>query len=270
MRLVRYQADGASRVGIESVEGIFPTRFSDTIELIRSGGQPEPSSNPVRPERLLAPIGRPGKIFGSGINFRGHLDENPDGVLPTKPGFFSKLPSSVIGPDEEIVIPAPERQLDFEVEVGIVVGAAARSVPRERALEHVFGYTVLNDVSARDLQFGGGDIVLGKGLDTFCPMGPRLVTVDELGDAAGLRLATYLNGVQMQEGNTSDWLFDVATLIEFLSSYLTLEPGDVITTGTPAGVGFFREPQVFMQPGDRVRVEVDRIGALENDVISGW
>lgn len=269
MRLVRYRHEGRERVGIESGAGVMPTRFDDVIRLIESGERPEPAGEPVVPERILAPVARPGKIFGSGINFNSHLDENPTGVLPTHPGFFSKLPSSVIGPGDPIVIPEPERDVDYEVELAIVVGAPARRIPRERALDHVLGYTIVHDVSARDLQFAG-DIVLGKGLDSFCPMGPAIVTVDELGDASGLDIATYVNGEKLQEGNTSQWLFDIATIVEYLSAYVTLEPGDVITTGTPAGVAAFRDPPPYLKPGDEVTVEVEGIGRLTNPVVAGW
>lgn len=269
MRLVRYDDGAGSRIGIEDERGVSPTRFADVVELVLSGDTPESAGEPVQPDRILAPVRRPGKIFGSGVNFRSHLEENPSGVLPEQPGFFSKLPSSVVGPGDPIVIPAPERQVDYEVELAIVVGRAARAVPAARALEHVLGYTIVHDVSARDLQFAG-DMVLGKGLDTFCPMGPAIVTVDELGDASELELATYVNGERMQHGSTSQWLFGVATLVEFLSAHVTLEPGDVITTGTPAGVGTFREPPVYLRPGDEVSVEVEGIGRLTNPVTAGW
>lgn len=269
MRLVRYRHQGHEGVGIETEGGVAPTRFDDMIELIESGETPEPTGDPIEPERILAPIARPRKIFGSGVNFRSHQQENPKAVLPTQPGFFSKLPSSVVGTGDPIVVPTPERLVDYEVELVIVVGATARRVPRERALEHVFGYSVVNDVSARDLQFAG-DIVLGKGLDSFCPFGPAIVTVDEVGDASNLELATYVNGEQLQQGNTDDWLFDVGTMIEFLSSHLTLEAGDVITTGTPAGVAAFRDPAPYLRPGDEVVVEVSGIGRLTNQVVAGW
>jgi len=270
MRLVRYGDAAADHgIGIEDDHGVAPTRFETIVELVLSGESPEPVGEPVNPTRILAPVERPGKILGSGVNFRSHLDENPSGVLPEQPGFFSKLPSSVIGPGDPIVIPAPERQVDYEVELAIVIGRAARAVPAARALEHVLGYTIVHDVSARDLQFAG-DMVLGKGLDTFCPIGPAIVTVDELGDASGLELATYVNGERMQRGNTSQWLFGVARLVEFLSAYVTLEPGDVVTTGTPAGVGTFRRPPVYLQPGDEVTVEVEGIGRLTNPVVAGW
>jgi 2-keto-4-pentenoate hydratase/2-oxohepta-3-ene-1,7-dioic acid hydratase in catechol pathway len=270
VRLVRYRHHGSEFVGIETESGVIPTQFADMVELIGSGQRPEPIGESIEPERILAPIARPGKIFGSGINFRSHLDENPAGVLPDEPGFFSKLPSAVVGPGDPIVIPTPEREVDYEVELAIVIGAACRRVPSARAFEHVFGYTIVHDVSARDLQFKEGGLTLGKGLDTFCPMGPAIVTVDELGDASSLELATHLNGERMQHVSTSDWLFGVATMVEFLSVHVTLEPGDVITTGTPAGVGTFRNPPIYLRPGDEVTVEVERIGRLTNPVLAGW
>jgi 2-keto-4-pentenoate hydratase/2-oxohepta-3-ene-1,7-dioic acid hydratase in catechol pathway len=269
MRIVRYRDATGDRLGIEHESGLLPTRFADVASLVAAGGRVEPDGSVTRPTRLLAPVRRPGKIFGSGVNFRSHLEENPGAVLPRQPSFFSKLPSSVIGPDDPIVLPAPDRSVDYEVELGIVVGAPARNVEREQALDHILGYTIVHDVSARDLQFAG-DIVLGKGLDTFCPMGPAIVTVDELGDASALDLATYVNGERLQHGNTSEWIFDVRTIVEFLSAHVTLETGDVITTGTPAGVGYFRQPQVYLQSGDIVTVEVEGIGQLTNPVVAGW
>ena len=269
MRIVRYRDERDSGLAVETASGLRRTQFATVTDAVAS-------SEPLRPDgavgasaKVLAPVARPGKIFGSGVNFKGHLEENPAGVLPEQPGFFSKLPSSVIDPGDPIVIPSPESQVDWEVELAIVVGKTARSVDRKRALDHVFGYTIVHDVSARDLQFAG-DIVLAKGLDSFCPMGPAIVTVEELGEASGLELATYVNGARMQQGTTADWLFDVPTIIEFLSARLTLEPGDVITTGTPAGVGAFRSPQVYLQPGDEVTVEVEGIGRLTNPVVAGW
>jgi 2-keto-4-pentenoate hydratase/2-oxohepta-3-ene-1,7-dioic acid hydratase in catechol pathway len=271
VRLVRYAHDGNVRLGIEEAESglVRPTDFEDARALAAAGTRPTATGKAVTPDRLLAPIERPGKIFGSGVNFASHLDENPAGVLPQQPGFFSKLPSSVIGPSEPIVIPSPERLVDYEDELAIVIGTTARNVRKEDALGHVLGYTIVHDVSARDLQFAG-DMVLGKGLDSFCPMGPAIVTVDELGDASGLELETHVNGERLQHGNTSSWLFDVATLVEFLSRHVTLDPGDVITTGTPAGVGTFRQPQRYLAPGDEVTVSIERIGRLTNPVVAGW
>lgn len=270
MRVVRYTDAGRHGLGIETDDGVLPveatclTEIVDDVVIASSGGRT------LHPDRILAPIDRPGKILGSGVNFRGHLEENPKGVLPTVPEFFSKLPSSVIGPGDPIVIPHPDRKVDYEVELAIVIGSTTRNVTREQALEYVFGYTIVHDVSARDLQFQPNGVTLGKGLDSFCPIGPAVVTVDELGDASGLELATYLNGERVQAGNTSAWLFGVATIVEYLSSMVTLEPGDIVTTGTPAGVGCFRSPELYLQPGDEVTVEVEGIGRLTNPVVAGW
>ena len=269
MRLVTCIADGAQVVGVETDGAIRRTKFASLVQLIASG-EPPTLGEPVEPERMLAPIPRPGKILGSGVNFKNHLDENPAGVLPTRPFFFSKLPSSVIGPDEPIVIDSPERKVDFEVELGVVIGRAAKNVDESDALGHVFGYTVVHDVSARDIQFVDNQITIGKGLDTFCPLGPAVVTADEVANVDNLKLRTEINGEVMQDGCTADWLFSIPYLVSYLSSYFTLEPGDVVTTGTPAGVGCFRNPERYLTPGDVVTVEVEAIGALTNPVTAGY
>jgi 2-keto-4-pentenoate hydratase/2-oxohepta-3-ene-1,7-dioic acid hydratase in catechol pathway len=223
----------------------------------------------VEPERLLAPL-RPGKMLFCGVNYPEHADENPDAVMPKEPFFFAKLPSAIVGPDEPIRIPSPDTQTDYEVELAFVIGSTARRVARDRALEHVFGYTVANDVSARDVQFRDMQITLGKNPDTFCPLGPWVVTADEIPDPSSLHVATYVNGEERQRGATASWLFDVPTLIEFLSRSITLEPGDLVTTGTPAGVAAFRDPPPWLAPGDEVAVEVDAIGRLTSPVQAGW
>jgi 2-keto-4-pentenoate hydratase/2-oxohepta-3-ene-1,7-dioic acid hydratase in catechol pathway len=228
---------------------------------------------PLDAVQLLAPIHRPGKILGSGINYAGHKQENPGAVMPTAPGYFAKLPSAVIGPGEPIVLPYPAAQVDYEVELAVVIGRPARGVPRERALEHVFGYTVVNDVSARDVQFrepGAQWITYGKGFDTFCPMGPELVLADEVPDPSRLRLRSYVNGELRQDAPTAEMLFPVPVLIEHWSRHITLDPGDVLATGTPAGCGTFRHPPLWLKPGDAVSVEVDQIGRLTNPVVRGW
>jgi 2-keto-4-pentenoate hydratase/2-oxohepta-3-ene-1,7-dioic acid hydratase in catechol pathway len=226
----------------------------------------------VRPDRLLAPIPRPGKLLFSGVNYRSHKDENPDGVLPTKPGFFSKLPSSVIAPGEEIRIPREDAQTDYEVELAVVIGRTASRVSREEALDYVFGYTVTNDLSERVVQMAEGQITLGKGFDTFCPMGPSIVLTDEIPDPSTLTVSSYVNGERRQFASTSEFLFDVPTYIAYISRWVTLEPGDVLGTGTPAGVGYFVKPfgAGFLKPGDVVDVEVERIGRISNPVVAGW
>jgi 2,4-didehydro-3-deoxy-L-rhamnonate hydrolase len=221
--------------------------------------------------RLLAPIPRPGKILCSGVNYRAHKEENPDAVMPDTPGFFSKLPTTVIGPGQPIVHPKIAQQVDYEVELAIVIGRTMRHIPEAEVMSCIAGYTILHDVSARDFQFRlprDNNITLGKNFDTFAPTGSCLVTADELIDPANLRLRTYLNGQVMQDGWTGDWVFPLPQLLCFLSQVMTLEPGDIVTTGTPAGVGVFRKPQVFLKPGDRVVLEIEGIGQLENPVVA--
>ncbi len=218
--------------------------------------------------KLLAPIPRPGKILCSGINYRGHLRENPGAKMPTEPFFFSKLPSAIIGPGVPIVHPKGTRQLDYEVEFAVVIGRTMRRTQECDVMGCVAGYTILHDVSARDVQFKDNQITLGKNFDTFCPLGPCIVTTDELIDPANVKLRSLVNGRLMQDGSTSDWVFPLPVLLNRLSQVMTLEPGDVVSTGTPAGVGVFRQPPVFLKPGDAVRLEVEGIGVLENPVVA--
>ena len=217
--------------------------------------------------KLLAPVPRPGKILCSGLNYRSHVEENPNAKFLADPRFFAKLPNTVIGPGAPIRHPGEKYQVDYEVELAVVIGRAMpRATPAERALEHVFGYTILHDVSARYIQFKDNNEVMGKNFDTFCPLGPCLVTADEIPDPAGLRLRTLLNGQVMQDGTNADWCFPLPRLLAWLSQAMTLEPGDIVSTGTPAGIGWFRQPQVFLQPGDVCRLEIEGIGVLENPV----
>jgi 2,4-didehydro-3-deoxy-L-rhamnonate hydrolase len=218
--------------------------------------------------RLLAPIPRPGKILCSGINYLSHKEENPNAVLPESPFFFSKLPSVVIGTGSPIVHPNASKQVDYEVELAVVIGRVLHRTQPDQVMQGVAGYTILHDVSARDVQFKDNQITLGKNFDTFAPMGPCIVTADELPDPGNLRLRTTLNGQVMQDGSTRDWLFPLPKLLSALSQVMTLEPGDVVTTGTPAGVGVFRKPPVFLKPGDRIVLEIEKIGQLENVVVA--
>jgi 2,4-diketo-3-deoxy-L-fuconate hydrolase len=277
MRLVTYAADGVRRVAVRRDGELVDTGYDDMIDLIRAGAEgveraarAAESGEPVRAARLLAPVPRPGKILCSGINYASHKEENPGAVFPEEPFFFSKLPTAVIGPGEPIVIPRPETNTDYEVELAMVIGRTGKRLTQESALEYVFGWTILHDVSARDVQFKDNQITLGKGPDTFSPIGPEIVTSEELGDWSTLRVSATLNGEVMQDSPTSDMLFSPARLLEFLSAYATLEPGDVVSTGTPAGVGCFRDPPVYLSPGDEVTVSVDRIGDLTNPVAAGW
>jgi len=223
-------------------------------------------SYPFDAVKIIAPLPRPGKILCSGINYRGHKDENPDAKMPTEPFFFSKLPTAVIGPGEPIVKPTQTNQMDYEVEFAVVIGRTMKRTVDSEVMSCIAGYTILHDVSARDVQFKDNQITLGKNFDSFCPLGPCIVTADDLPDPGKVRLRSVLNGKVMQDGSTADWVFPLPRLLSFLSGIMTLEPGDVVSTGTPAGVGAFRKPQVFLKPGDLVRLEIEGIGVLENPV----
>jgi 2-keto-4-pentenoate hydratase/2-oxohepta-3-ene-1,7-dioic acid hydratase in catechol pathway len=217
--------------------------------------------------KLCAPIPRPGKIIGVGLNYNDHAAEvgRPKQSIPR---LFVKVSSSVIGPGSTVAIPPGVTKLDFEVELAVVIGKRATRVTEADAIGHVAGYTILNDLSAREFQFDvtPGQTSLAKSMDGFCPMGPWIVTSDELGDGAGLGIRTFVNGDKLQDGTTSDLILSVAALVAYISRYMTLEPGDIIATGTPAGVGAFRKPPVFLKGGDRVKLEIDRIGTLETTI----
>jgi 5-carboxymethyl-2-hydroxymuconate isomerase len=215
---------------------------------------------------LQAPL-RPGKIVAIGLNYRRHAAES--GVAPpTAPLIFAKFPSSVVGPTAEIVVDRRLTQsVDWEAELGVVVGTRMRNVAAGDALRHVFGYTVVNDVSARDAQSGDGQWVRAKSMDTFCPTGPVVVGAGEIPDPQALRLWTAVNGEVMQDASTADMIFGVAELLAYCSSNFTLEPGDLLITGTPWGVGVVREPPITLQPGDVVQTGVDGIGTLRNRVV---
>jgi 2-keto-4-pentenoate hydratase/2-oxohepta-3-ene-1,7-dioic acid hydratase in catechol pathway len=210
-------------------------------------------------------VPRPRKVICIGLNYRDHAAEA--GLpIPERPLFFSKFPTSVIGPGDAIEIPPGSVQVDYEAELGVVIGRRARMVAREHALDCVLGYTNVNDVSARDFQFADGQWQRGKSPDTFCPMGEAIVTGDELGDPHHLAIRLRVNGKTLQDSRTDQLVFGVDVLISFLSQTITLEPGDLIATGTPPGVGFARKPPIFLQAGDEVEVEIEGLGILRNGV----
>ena len=222
---------------------------------------------PLEGVQLLAPLPRPGKVVAVGRNYADHAKET--GVAPFEaPRIIAKLPSSVCGPGSRVLRPPGVAKLDFEVELAVVIGSLARRVPRAQALAHVAGYTVLDDVSAREFQFdvNPAQTTFAKSMDGFCPMGPWLVSADEIPDPQTLDLRCEVNGELMQQGHTADMLFPVARLIEYLSGFMALEPGDVIATGTPAGIGAFRSPPRWLQPGDQIRMAISRIGRLEHSI----
>jgi 2-keto-4-pentenoate hydratase/2-oxohepta-3-ene-1,7-dioic acid hydratase in catechol pathway len=223
---------------------------------------------PLSAVRLLAPLARPGKIVAIGLNYRDHCRET-NTTPPEQPLVFTKFTSSLNHPGGEIVWSTElTQQVDYEAELAVVIGKTCKEVSEQEALSYVFGYTIANDVSARDLQLGDGQWVRGKSLDTFCPLGPVLVTAGEIPDPQALRIRCWLNDKLVQNSNTSEMIFPVARLVSFCSQAFTLEPGDVLLTGTPHGVGMSRQPQLFMKHGDRVAVEIEGLGRLENFCIS--
>jgi 2-keto-4-pentenoate hydratase/2-oxohepta-3-ene-1,7-dioic acid hydratase in catechol pathway len=222
------------------------------------------TGQPVAEAELMAPVPRPGKVVAIGRNYKEHAEE--EGVEPpAAPLIFAKWPSSVVGHGAEIRWdPGLTGQVDYEAELAVVIGRVARRVAVADALDHVLGYTCLNDVSARDLQFGDGQWTRGKSLDTFCPIGPVLVTADEIGDVQDLVISCTVDGELLQEARTSQMYFSVAEIVSYCSMAFTLEPGDIVATGTPSGVGVFRTPPRFLVDGQRVAVAIERIGVLEN------
>ncbi|HWB54857.1 MAG TPA: fumarylacetoacetate hydrolase family protein, partial [Tepidisphaeraceae bacterium] len=224
----------------------------------------------LRIDRLLAPL-IPTDILCIGLNYRKHAAESASPV-PVNPMLFIKASNTLNDPFAPIIVPRLSKQIDYENELAIVIGKIAKYVSREHALEYVFGYTIANDVSARDWQreksLGGGQFARGKSFDTFCPLGPYITTADEIPNPNALWIKTTLNGQLMQDHTTADMIFDVPALIESLSSTMTLRPGSVILTGTPHGVGFARNPPVFLQAGDKIACEIQNLGRLENSVIA--
>jgi len=219
--------------------------------------------------RLLAPVPRPGKFLGVGGNFESHLQEaaHLGFKRPTAPIWFNKQTTSAAGPFDPILLPRDSAELDYEGELGLVIGRRCRRLSVEQALEAVAGYVVCNDVSVRDWQMRSPTATIGKSFDSHGPFGPWLVTPDEVGDPQALRMRTWVNGELRQDGSTAEMLFGCAQLLADLSRFCTLEPGDVIACGSPAGCGGLRNPPAYLRPGDRVRVEIERVGAIENHVI---
>jgi len=221
---------------------------------------------PAQDAYWFAPVPRPGKLICIGLNYRDHAKE-AGMPLPEKPVVFSKFSSAVIGPGEPVVIPRTSQKVDYEAELAVVIGRRAKNVSADRAYDYVLGYTAFNDVSARDFQFADGQWQRGKSCDTFAPMGQTIVTTDTITDPHKLSIKLKLNGEIMQDSNTDQLIFGVPRLIQFISQSITLEPGDVIATGTPSGVGFARKPPVFLKPGDEMEVLIEGIGGLGNPVV---
>ena len=286
MRLVSYDDGAGDRLGIEAAAGRIwssralgrglPASMTGLLEggemalaALRSAARSATDAGrpgDVDPSTRIAPVPRPSKIIAVGLNYRDHVEEQGGRVkVPQSPVLFAKFPSAVIGHGATVEWdPQLTEAVDLEAELAIVIGRLARRVSRDDAFDHVLGYTCDNDVTARDLQYGDRQFVRGKSLDTFCPMGPAVVTRDELPDPGSLAVRSWRNDELMQESNTSHLIFDVPYLVSFCSQAFTLLPGDVICTGTPSGVGYFREPKVLMGDGDVMSVEVEGVGRLTN------
>lgn len=245
---------------IEIIEGGAPM-----LERVRAALTSAPRL-PRSAVRLEAPV-RPGQVLCSGVNYKGHAEENPNAKMPTEPFFFAKLPGSVVGPEVGVVKPKETDQMDYEVEFAAVIGKPLHKASETDVMPAIFGYTLLNDISARDVQFKDNQITIGKNFAGFAPIGPVIVTADALPRPDDVALKTRLNGRTLQDGSTSDWLFPLPRLIAFLSRYVPLRPGDIVTTGTPAGVGIFQKPPVFMKAGDVVEIEASGIGILRTPIV---
>ncbi|MDP8904560.1 MAG: fumarylacetoacetate hydrolase family protein [Chloroflexota bacterium] len=219
---------------------------------------------PIDSVELLPPVPRPGKIVAVGVNYRSHAEEQ-NREPPASPVIFAKFPSAVVAHGVDVCWdPQLTQAVDFEAELAVVIGRTARHVDEAAGLDHVLGYACLNDVSARDLQYADRQFTRAKSLDTFCPLGPALVTADEVGDPQALAIRSFVNGELMQSASTAEMIFGVARLVSFCSAAFSLDPGDVIATGTPAGVGWFREPRRMLRDGDEVVIEIERVGRLVN------
>lgn len=287
------RGDNRTRVGILSGDGVVdistlhPSAPASMLELIQQGRDTwrrmadhasdvsRGRSYAIGEIRWHAPIPRPAKnVFCLGRNYADHVKEaakarGQEFKLPTHPVFFTKPPTTVIGPFDDIIWDRQvTQQVDWEAELGVIIGVGGKNIRRDAALSHVFGYTVINDVSARDLQSAHVQFFKGKSLDTFCPMGPVIVTADEFGDPHRKAVKLRVNGVEKQNGNTSDMIFPIDQTIEVLSRGCTVEPGDIISTGTPEGVGMGRTPQEWLAVGDEMETEVEGIGTLRNKVVS--
>jgi len=233
------------------------TRARDVLRT-RSDG-----SFSVEDLRLGPPLPDPDKILCLGFNYAEHASELSE-KIPLAPNIFAKFRNCLVGPDDPIMLPAVSQEIDYEGELAVVIGTRCRNVTEADALSYVAGYSAFDDVSARDLQFQTSQFTAGKALDTFAPMGPGIALTEEVGDPQSLRIRTRVNGAVMQDGATADMVFPVAATISFISRLMTLEPGDIIATGTPYGVGYKRTPPVYLRPGDTVEVEIERVGCIRN------
>lgn len=269
MRLVTFQpAGGAPQAGI--VEGSQVRGLGTDMISICASGQVPATSGPsfeLSSVKLFAPIPRPPKLICVGLNYRDHAAESRS-EIPKVPTIFNKFTNVVIGPGESIVLPKASRKPDYEAEFTFVIGRGGRHISAANAMDHVFGYTIVNDVSARDFQTATTQWLMGKTFDTFAPMGPWIVTKDEIADPHNLDISLEIGGETLQKSNTRELVFRIPELVEFISTVVTLEPGDVVATGTPAGVGFARRPPRWLKPGEEVIIRIAQIGELRNPTVS--
>ena len=261
----------------DRVIGLAGAGFNDMLSVVASGPQGRAriadlvhnsaadATIPLASVQLLAPIPRPPKLICVGLNYRDHAAEARQ-EIPKVPTIFAKFSNVVIGPGQAIVLPRNSRKPDYEAEFAFVIGTGGRHIPSYEWQQHVFGYTAFNDVSARDFQMATSQWMIGKTFDTFAPMGPCLVSADEIADPHALDISLRIGGETLQHSNTRELIFKIPDLVAYLSSVVTLEPGDVVATGTPAGVGFARTPPRYLQPGEEVIVSIEGIGELRNPV----
>jgi 2-keto-4-pentenoate hydratase/2-oxohepta-3-ene-1,7-dioic acid hydratase in catechol pathway len=261
MKLVTYQAGGRTRTGVLTDDGVLDSGFATMSALLAAGTPTQPSGDPVQPERLLPPVTDPGKIACIGLNYLSHAQEQ-EAEPPETPTFFAKYRNALTAPGGDVRLPAYSSKVDYEAEVAFVIGRRAKDVPEADALDHVAGYMLLNDLSARDVQFATPQWMPGKIFDGAAPCGPWLVTPGEAGPHDAIEIRLTLNGEEMQNGSTADLVHSIPALVTYLSKLMTLEPGDVVSTGTPAGVGSLRKPRVWLKPGDEVVVESPTLGRL--------
>ena len=282
MRFVTFEQESHVEPGVlvdNAVMGLRDAGFDDLLSLIAGGAEaldrvarwlesaPTGWLIPLENVRLHAPIPRPPKIICVGLNYRDHAEES-NLTIPEVPTIFCKFPTAVAAPGADVVLPKASAKPDYEAEFGVVIGKGGRYISADRWQDHVFGYTIVNDVSARDYQMATSQWIMGKTFDTFAPFGPAIVTADEIENPHALDISLTLSGEVVQSSNTRNLIFGVPRLIEFLSSVFTLEPGDLISTGTPGGVGFARKPPRWLRPGDEMVVRVEGLGELVNRCVA--
>jgi len=283
MRFVTFQLGNEAHAGVvsgsDAVLDLWSIGFRSLVDVIESGAegrakvenfvysQPEEAKYRLKDVTLLAPIPRPRKLICVGLNYRDHAEET-GAQIPKVPTIFNKFHTAVIGPGGKVVLPKVSKAPDYEAEFAFVIGTGGRNIAAQDWQKHVFGYTLMNDVTARDYQRATSQWLMGKTFDTFAPTGPWIVTADEIADPHDLDIQMEINGEILQDSNTRELIFRIPELIEFLSSVFTLEPGDIVSTGTPSGVGFARKPPRYLHAGDQMTVRMPAIGELNNSVVA--